>query len=125
MTLNEIYDYCMAKAYAWYDMPFGNGNILIKISTHYFVTLFELKGKPAITVKCNPEQGVEMRELFPDSITRGWHCPPVQQPYNNTIDLNGNVPDAVILKMIDDSYDYVFNKLTNKERAKLLTNTEI
>lgn len=43
MTLNEIYDDCMAKAYAWYDMPFGNGGLLIKISTHYFVSLLNLK----------------------------------------------------------------------------------
>lgn len=119
MTLQEIYEYSMEKNYAWEDMPFNDNTVLIKLSTHYFVTLFQLKGEPKITVKCTPEEGMVMREMFPGAITRGWHCQPVQQPYNNTIHLNGSVPDEIIKKLIDLSYDIVMKKLTKKERSEL------
>lgn len=119
MTLQEAFEYSLAKEYAWVDMPFNDDTALIKLSTHYFVTIFKLNGKPKITVKCTPEDGIVMREMYPDSIVRGWHCPPVQQPYNITIDLKGSVPDEVIKQLIDASYDINLKKLTKKERSEL------
>jgi len=54
------------------------------------------------------------RTAYPDSVTRGYHCPPVQQPYFNTVRLDGNVSDEEILRMIDGSYRYVVRKLAKK-----------
>lgn len=51
------------------------------------------------------------RDLYPNVVVRGYHCPPIQQPYFNTFGLNGNVPDERIFEMIEHSYKTVVNKL--------------
>lgn len=49
----------------------------------------------------------------------GHHCPPVQQPYFNTVRLDGDVPGEEILRMIDGSYRYVVGKLAKKAQSEL------
>ncbi|MDE5618063.1 MAG: MmcQ/YjbR family DNA-binding protein [Clostridia bacterium] len=117
LTLDDIYNYCSAKKYACASQPFGFDSLLFKIANHYFCILYELKGRSAITVKCTAEQGIFLREKYNGDIVRGYHCPPVQQPYNNTIYLDSKVPDSEIYEMIDFSYSLVLSKLTKRERA--------
>ena len=52
-------------------------------------------------------------------MTRGYHCPSVQQPYFNTVRLDGDVPGEEILRMIDGSYRYVVGKLAKKVQREL------
>ena len=52
-------------------------------------------------------------------MTRGYHCPPIQQPYFNTVDLSGSIPYDELIDMIDNSYKYVVGKLTKKARKEL------
>ena len=59
------------------------------------------------------------RSAYPDDVKRGYHCPPVQQPYFNTVNLTGSVPDEEILHMLDGSYKYVVGKLPKKTQRKL------
>lgn len=119
MTHQDILDYCGKMKGAWLDFPFGNGTGVIKLGSHYFAQIFNLKGKSYLTVKCTPSVGIALRQKYPDWVTRGYHCPAAQQPYNNTVDLEGNVPDKKIYEMIDFSYHCVFVKLTKKEREEL------
>ena len=44
---------------------------------------------------------------YPEKVVRGYHCPPVQQPYWNTIFLD-DFPGDVLKDMIDLAYDTVF-----------------
>ena len=63
-----------------------------------------------------------VRELFrqyPGTVRRGWHCPPVQQPYNNTVTLDGTVPDDVLLAMLAHSYQRAMLGLTRVRRREL------
>lgn len=120
LTLNDIYSYCSAKDYACASQPFGFDSLLFKVAGHYFCILYELKGRSAITVKCTAEQGILLREKYDGDIVRGYHCPPVQQPYNNTIYLDGLVPDSEIYDMIDTSYALIVSKLTKREKALYL-----
>ena len=59
--------------------------------------------------------------MFPRVIVRGYHCPPVQQPYFNTLPLDGRVPDDLILEMIEHSYATVVGKLPKYVQEKLKT----
>ena len=52
-------------------------------------------------------------------MVRGYHCPPVQQPYWNTIFLS-DFPDDELLNMIDLAYDTVFSKFSKKEQKRIL-----
>ncbi len=118
MNLQDVFDYCSGKRYAYTDQPFGFDSMLFKVASHYFCILYELKGREAISVKCTPQEGEMLRDKYAPWVVRGYHCPPAQQPYNNTIYLDGDVQDEEIYRMIDRSYELVLSKLTRKERIK-------
>lgn len=54
---------------------------------------------------------------------RGYHCPPVQQPYWNTISLDG-FPEEELLFMIDHAYDTVVAGFSKKVQKEILEDTE-
>lgn len=120
MTHEKIKEYCLAKDGAYEDHPFGEGVTVIKVRKRIFAQLFLLNGVPMLTFNGDIPTGEFYRTLFPDAVKRGYHCPPVQQPYFNTVDLNGSVPDDEIIRMLDSSYRYVVSKLPKKVQRELL-----
>ena len=120
MTTQEIIDYAMAKPGALMNQPFGPDSLCIRIGeggplfTDVFLTL------PWLTLRCEPLYGLSLRERYPDNIRRGWHCPPVQQPYNNTITLDESISDELLREMIDHSYARALASMTRAKRAAAL-----
>ena len=119
MTHKEILNYCLTKKGAYQDSPFGDGSICVKVKKRIFAQLFYLKGEPMFTFNGDMMTRDYYRRAFPDDIKRGYHCPPVQQPYFNTVNLNGSVPDEEFFHMVDSSYIYVVGKLTKKLQKEL------
>lgn len=119
MTQKELLEYCLLKKGAYIDHPFGPDSDIIKVKKKIFAQLFCLRGVPMITVNGDVLRNEFYRNLYPDFVKRGYHCPPVQQPYFNTVDLTGDVPDDMLLEMIDYSYSYVVGKLTKKLQREL------
>lgn len=116
MTHKEIIEYCLRKPGAYIDYPFDPVLPVVKVKApsqekgRIFAQLLVLHGKPKVTLNCTPISAEFYRSAYPGSVVRGWHCPPVQQPHFNTVDLDGGVPDKDILLMIDHSYDTVVAK---------------
>lgn len=119
MTHKEILDHCLAKKGAYQDSPFGDKSIVVKVKKRIFAQLFYLNGEPMFTFNGDALTGDFYRRMYPYDVKRGYHCPPVQQPYFNTVNLNGSVPDEEIPRMIDSSYEYVVGKLTKKVQKEL------
>lgn len=115
----QIEAYCLQKKGAYVDHPFGPDSDIIKVKGRIFAQLFYLGGKPMLTVNGQAFQNDFYRNLYPQWIRRGYHCPPVQQPYFNTIDLTGDVPEELLLDMMDGSYRYAVGKLTKRKRKEL------
>ena len=115
----KLLEYCLTKTGAYVDHPFGMDSDIIKVKNRIFAQLFFLKNTPMITVNGDPLINDFYRQIYPEYIKRGYHCPPVQQPYFNTIDLTGNVPESELFVMIDNSYLYVVGKLTKKLQKEL------
>ena len=117
MTHPEIIYYCLQKPGACLDYPFDPMVPVVKVKTpslkggRIFAQPFTLRGEPKVTLNCTPFSAAYYRKTYPGSVARGWHCPPVQQPHFNTVNLDGSVTDEEILKMIDHSYDVVTAKL--------------
>jgi len=117
LTLQEIRDYCLRKPGAYLDYPFGPDYAVVKVKApsqekgRIFAQPFLLRGEPKATLNCTPESAEFFRSVYPGSVTRGYHCPPVMQPHFNTVNLDGMVPDEEILRMIDQAYDVVLAKL--------------
>lgn len=115
----ELLRYCLLKKGAYVDHPFGDDSDIVKVRNRIFAQLFFLKGAPMLTLNGDALRNDLYRQLYPDCIKRGYHCPSVQQPYFNTINLEGGIPKEELLEMIDNSYRYVVGKLPKKIQKEL------
>ena len=114
MLCNEIEKYCLSKPGAVETYPFGNWPICYKVGGKIFAQLYEQK----ITLKCTAFSGQAFRAAYPGIVVRGYHCPPVQQPYWNTVYLD-RFPEEELPFLIDHAYEAVLEKLPKKERQRL------
>lgn len=125
MTPQEVIGYCLQKTGATLDFPFGPDVTVVKVgqatgrSGRIFAQVFRLKGADTLTLCCTEKMGFVYRGLFPEIVVRGYHCPPVQQPYFNTLPLDGRVPDDTLVEMIDHSYEAVVAKLPKYVQREL------
>lgn len=125
MTHTELEAYCLRKPGAYLDYPFGPDVTIVKVKApaqekgRIFTQLFLLRGEAVATFNCERMQGEFWRGVYPGAVTRGWHCPPVMQPYFNTVTLDGTVPDAELLAMVDHAYDAAVAKMAKYLQQKL------
>lgn len=125
MTLDEIETYCLAKPGAYLDWPFGPVFSVVKVKApsqekgRIFTQPFILHGEPKVTLNCDMVTGELYRAIYPGAVKRGYHCPPIQQPYFNTVALDGTVPDDVLIEMIDHAYKIVVGRLPKKFQKEL------
>ena len=119
MSHEMLIKYCLTKTGAYIDHPFGHDSDIIKVKGRIFAQLFFLRGIPMLTVNGDAVTNDFYRRLYPNCVKRGYHCPPIQQPYFNTVDLSGSIPYDEFVDMIDNSYKYVVGKLTKKARKEL------
>lgn len=120
MELEQIKRYCLAKAQSVETYPFGNWPICIKVHGKIFAQIYTDK----ITLKCTAFSGQAFREAYPGVVVRGYHCPPAQQPYWNTIDLE-RFPSEELPMMIDHAYDTVFKSFSRKVQCELMRHAVI
>ncbi len=118
MQPGEIKEYCLTKQKAYEDYPFGEVPICYRLNGKIFAQLYPYEGDYKITLKCTMSAGDFYRRLYPGKVVRGYHCPPVQQPYWNTVYLS-DFPDDELKYMIDLAYDTVFNSFSRKIRNEI------
>lgn len=111
MTSIEAIAYCLNKNGAYDDYPFGLDVTVIKVKGKIFAQFFQLNGRDMATFNCDRLTGEFYRAQYPDIVVRGYHCPPVQQPYFNTLPIDNTLDDDIIVEMIELSYAYVVSKL--------------
>ena len=66
--------------------------------------------KRGISLKCDPEYAIQLREQYPE-VTGAWHF---NKRYWNGIDLKRNISDIQLKEWIDHSYELVVDKLPVK-----------
>ncbi len=115
MDTAQIKSYCQAKPCAEETYPFGEWPVCYKVGGKIFAQVYPDK----LTVKCTAFSGQAFRNAYPGIVVRGYHCPPVQQPYWNTIDL-ARFPSEEIPMMIDHAYETVVRSLSKKLQQQLL-----
>jgi len=119
INIEQLYDYCLKKKGVTETFPFDNNALVFKVSGKMFL-LTGLKaweeGKPSINLKCDPEKAETLRVTY-NSIAPGFH---MNKKHWNTIHLNqGDVSMALVLELIDHSYDLVVQGLPKKLRDTL------
>lgn len=118
MTAEEIRTYCLQKPGAIETCPFGEEPACFRVCNKIFAQLFPSPARHWVTLKCEPMRAGFYRQQYPGVITRGYHCPPVQQPHNNTISYD-HMADEALLEMIDHAYESVVSGLPKRSCAAL------
>ena len=114
MNTEEIKRYCLSKPKAVETYPFGDWPICIKVQGKIFTQIYPDK----ITLKCTAFSRQIFRDAYPGVVVRGYHCPPVQQPYWNTVDLEHFPPEELPM-MIDHAYETVVASLPKKVQKEI------
>lgn len=114
----EIHNYCMEKPCAYESRPFGEFPICYRIGGKIFAQFTPKEDWFKITLKTNPDAADFYRRAYPGVVVRGYHCPPVQQPYWNTIEL-ACFDKEILLQMIDEAYNEVVKQLSKKEQRRI------
>jgi len=114
MDIEAIKALCLKKPGAVATCPFGPWPICYKVRGKIFAQVYPDK----VTLKCTAFSGEAFRQAYPGIVVRGYHCPPVQQPYWNTVYLD-RFPEENLSVMIDHAYESVLGRLTRKERESI------
>ena len=117
--IDTINEYCNRHPGAYEARPFGEYPICYKVMGKIFAQFNPQKNFYKMTLKCVPEKAYLYRQLYPGIIVRGYHCPPIQQPHWNTIDLDSFSDQDLLFQMIDEAYEAVINKLSKKNKEEL------
>ena len=119
MNLETYYEYCLSKKGVTEHFPFDKDTLVFKVGGKMFAlsSLIQwAKGEASVNLKCDPERALELRAEYEDIIP-GWHMSKIHW---NTIYLNKNVSDKLILELIDHSYELIFKSLTKKIQMEIL-----
>lgn len=114
MTAEDILRRCLQKPHAYLDFPFGDSPGVVKVGVPPTgrILLQVLGGarRGQVTLRCTPATGEVLRELYPGTVARGWHCPPVQAPFFNTF-AAPELPDDLVARLIDEAYSEAKKRL--------------
>lgn len=104
----------MAKKGVEETFPFDQKTLVFKVGGKMFA-LCDVDNFQSINLKCDPERAIDLRERHA-GIKPGWHMSKIHW---NTVDVNHDVSEILILELIDHSYELVFKSLTKKIQNEL------
>lgn len=115
MNLAELRAVCSAKPGVSEDYPFGPDTLVFKVMGKLFALCGVDDDPLAVNLKCEPELAELLRQKY-DAVTPGYH---MNKRHWNTVILDGSVPEAEVLALIDLSYTLVVKGLKKAERERL------
>ncbi len=115
LTAAKLRRRCLSLTGAVEEFPFRPDLSVFKVAGKVFA-LAPLKS-PALTVslKCEPDLAEQLRDTYA-GIRPGYH---LNKRHWNTVDVDGSIPDRLVLDMIEDSYDLVVAGLPKRVQAQL------
>ena len=113
MNISDFREYCLAKKGATESFPFDEKTLVFKVIKMFALT--DIEGFKSVNLKCNPERAIELRETY-QGIKPGFH---MNKTHWNTVSIDSDVPEKLILELIDHSYDLIVNSLTIKQKNEL------
>lgn len=119
MNIEQFFEICQSKKGITEDFPFDQDTLVFKVGGKMFAlsSLSEWEnGTPSVNLKCDPDRSLELRAEY-EGITPGYH---MSKKHWNTIEINKDVPDALLKQLIQHSYDLVFAGLPKKVRDEIL-----
>jgi len=115
MNIEEIRDYCLAKPGVTEGFPFGDTALVFKVGGKMFALLDLSEESRGISLKCNPELAIELREQHAE-VTPAYHF---NKQHWNGVNLQGGISDNQLREWIDHSYKLVIDSLPKSRREIL------
>jgi predicted DNA-binding protein (MmcQ/YjbR family) len=112
MNIEELHSYCMSLKGATECFPFDDVSLVLKVEGKMFGLIPLDSDTLQITVKCDPEKSLELREQY-EAVEGAWHF---NKKYWNTLYPNHDLSDKEIKRWIAHSVDEVMKKLPKKIR---------
>ncbi|GAK50284.1 hypothetical protein U14_01512 [Candidatus Moduliflexus flocculans] len=119
MELDALRAYHMQKKRVTEELPFGPETLVFKVAGKMFALIAWQYSPLRISLKCDPDDALALRDMYP-AVQPGYY---LNKTHWNTITLDGTIPDAELLTMIDNSYRFVVKSLKKAEREALLAGT--
>ena len=115
MTPDALKAACLELNGAEETFPFNPETSVFKVGGKVFA-LTALGNQPLqVSLKCDPELAIQLREAYP-AIVGGWH---LNKRHWNTVTVDDSVPEALLLEMIEDSYDLIVTQLPRRQQLLL------
>ncbi len=115
MNIEEVREYCIAKKATSESFPFDEVSLVIKVGSKMFALLSLDENPKRISLKCNPERAIELREKF-SAVQPAYHF---NKKHWNMVILDGSISDTHLKQWIDHSYEIVIKGMTKKEQEKM------
>ncbi len=115
MNIEDVREYCLSKKGVTEGFPFSDTALVFKVAEKMFALLDLTEDSRGISLKCDPELAIELREQFSD-VTPAYHF---NKKHWNGISLLGNISDNLIKEWIDHSYTIVVKGLPKSKQAEL------
>jgi predicted DNA-binding protein (MmcQ/YjbR family) len=115
MDLESFREYCLNKPHVTEGTPFGEDVLVFKVAGKIFA-LAPLDEVPArANLKCDPDLALELRDRY-EQVQPGYH---MNKKHSNTVEIDSEIPEPELRRMIDHSYELVVKSLPKAARAKL------
>lgn len=117
MNIEELRNCCLAIKHVEECTPFGEDVMVYKIM-HKMFAFFSLTPKENehfVVLKCDPEKTVELREKY-QGITKGHYAG--KSLLWNSVYIQKDVPDKLIVALIEHSVEEVLSKLPKKRQEE-------
>jgi predicted DNA-binding protein (MmcQ/YjbR family) len=112
MNIEELREYCLAKAAVTESFPFDESTLVFKVAGKMFL-LTDLVDDLAMNIKNTPERVIELREAYP-AVQPGYHMNKIHWV---TVRIDGSVSDSLLKQWIDESYNLIVSGLKGKDLA--------
>lgn len=116
MNIEELREHCLAIKGVTESFPFDEDTLVFKVMEKMFayISLNPKDGIFRVSMKCYPERSAELRENY-NGIIRGSHTTSLLW---NAIYLDSDVPDSLIVDLIQHSADEVIKKLSKVKQEE-------
>ncbi|MDD2961277.1 MAG: MmcQ/YjbR family DNA-binding protein [Muribaculaceae bacterium] len=115
MDIEVIREFCVGLEGVEETFPFDDVTLVFKVGGKMFL-LLPLDVPNKICMKCDPDYSLELRERYL-GIEPAFHF---NKKHWNQLFLDRDVPESLIIALIEHSYQLVVSKLPKAVRATLL-----
>jgi len=114
LNIETFRNHCLKLKGTTEEFPFGEETLVFKVMGKMFA-LTDIESFSSINLKVDPEMGVELREKY-DAVKPGYH---MNKKHWITVEIDGSIPDKLILQWIMNSYELVARTLTKSQKLTL------